>query len=64
MVYTFNLTLDLFDILIFVLALLITGAMLGWKFLPPPIDEKKEKLIDDLFQENMKLKLGQFLPKK
>ena len=62
MTYTFN--LDLFDVIGLVLALLITGAMLGWKFLPPPIDDKKEKLIDDLFQENMKLKLGQFLPKK
>ncbi len=64
MIYTFNLTLDLVDILSVVLALLLIGAMIGWKFLPPPIDDQKEKLIDDLFQENIKLKLGQFLPKK
>ena len=62
MIYTFN--VSLFAVICLVLALLITGAMIGWKLLPPPIDEKREKLIDDLFNENMKLKLGQFLPKE
>ena len=62
MVYTLN--VSLFDVIGLVLALLITGAMLGWKLLPPPIDDKKEKLIDDLFQENMKLKVVQILKKK
>lgn len=62
MIYTFN--LDLFDVISLVLALLVTGAMIGWHFLPPPIDEAKEKLIDELFKENMQLKLRSLLPKK
>ena len=62
MIYTFN--LSLVDILFFVIALLITGAMIGWHYLPPPIDKMREELIDDLFQENLKLKMGLGLPKK
>lgn len=64
MVYEFSLTLHLVDIIGIVLGLIVTGAMIGWQLLPPPIDEEKEKLIDRLFQENVQLKLGLTSPKK
>ncbi len=55
MIYTIN--IDIVDLIAFVLAIFITGMMIGWKMLPPPIDKKKEQLMTKLFNENIAYKV-------
>ncbi len=50
MIYSIN--LHLFDLIGIVAAVFVLGMMAGHKYLPMPIDNKKEALIDKLFKEN------------
>jgi hypothetical protein len=52
------------DLIFLVIAIFVSGLMVGWKFLPPPIDHKKEEIIAKLFDENMAYKIKGLKPKE
>jgi hypothetical protein len=62
MIYTIN--IDIVDLIFLVIAIFVSGLMVGWKFLPPPIDHKKEEIIAKLFDENMAYKIKGLKPKE
>ena len=55
---TYSIDLHIVDLIGIIAAVFVLGMMAGWKWLPRPIDTKKEALIDQLFKENMELKMA------
>ena len=53
----YSVTLHIVDIFGILLAVFLLGLMVGHKYLPKPIDMKKEDLIARLFNENIKLRV-------
>ena len=55
---------ELFDLISIAIATFCLGMIAGNKYLPRPIDTKKEELIDRLFRDNMRLRLEAEDPKE